>query len=163
MKGPRVSIIAAVARNGVIGRNNHLPWHLPEDLKRFRALTMGHHVVMGRKTWESIGRVLPGRTMVVVSRDPSYRAAGCLTAGSLEAGIGLCGDDPEVFVIGGAEIYREALPLATRMYLTRIEEEIAGDTWFPEFRNEEWTEISRQAAASGDLPATFLVLDRRQG
>jgi len=157
----RISIIAAVARNGVIGRGNRLPWHLPEDLKRFRALTMGHHVIMGRKTWESIGRVLPGRTMVVVSRNPGYGVAGCLIAHSLEEALGLCGDDREVFIIGGAEIYRQALPMAGRIYLTRIEQEVAGDTYFPAFDMVEWSETSRESVTGAGLPASFVVLDRR--
>jgi dihydrofolate reductase len=161
MTPPRISIIAAVARNGVIGRDNRLPWHLPEDLKRFRALTMGHHVIMGRKTWESIGRVLPGRTMVVVSRDPGYGVPGCLIAHSLEEALGLCGDDPEVFVIGGAEIYRQALPMAGRLYLTRIEQDVAGDTCFPSFDMTEWSETSRGPVTGAGFPASFVVLDRR--
>ena len=161
MTQPRISIIAAVARNRVIGRDNRLPWHLPQDLKRFRALTMGHHVIMGRKTWESIGRILPGRSMVVVSRDRAYGAAGCLVASSLEQAIRLCGADPEVFIIGGAEIYRQALPMADRMYLTRIEQDVAGDTYFPDFDAEEWTESSRETVAGAGMPAAFLVLDRR--
>jgi len=161
MTPPRISIIAAIARNGVIGRDNRLPWHLPQDLKRFRALTMGHHVIMGRKTWESIGRVLPGRTMVVVSRDPDYGVADCQIAHSLEEALGLCGDDPEVFIIGGAEIYRQALPMADRLYLTHIEQEVEGDTYFPPFDMVDWSETSRESVTGAGLPASFVTLDRR--
>jgi dihydrofolate reductase len=150
-----------VASNGVIGRDNRLPWRLPEDLKRFRALTMGHHIVMGRRTWESIGRPLPGRTMVIVTRNPDYAAAGCRVAHSLAEAVALAGDDPEVFVIGGAELYREALLGAQRLYLTEIRADFEGDAWFPEFDREAWVEVSREHGNDPATPHDFVVYERR--
>ena len=139
----RISIIAAVAENGVIGLGGKLPWHLSEDLRRFKRLTMGHTIVMGRRTWQSIGRPLPGRRMVVVSRQPEYRVdvEGVDVAASLDDALRIAetaGDD-EVFIIGGAEIYRLALPRADRLYLTCVMAEIEGDTYFP-FENLDWNE-----------------------
>jgi dihydrofolate reductase len=147
---PTLSIVAAMAKNGVIGIGNRLPWHLPEDLKHFKAITMGHHIIMGRKTYESIGRPLPGRTTVIVTRDPAYRAPGCLTAASLDGAVAICGDDPEVFFVGGAELYAQALPRADRLYLTEIQAAYEGDAWFPAFDLGQWRELSRQVHASVD-------------
>jgi dihydrofolate reductase len=163
---PRLSLIVALARNGVIGKDNRLPWHIPEDLKRFRALTMGHHIIMGRRTWESIGRPLPGRTSVVVSRRPDYSAPGALVVHSLAEALAACAGDDEAFVIGGAQIYREALPLAERIYLTRIDADYAGDAFFPSISQEQWREVSREArVGSGPVqPAyEFVVLARPAG
>jgi len=143
-----VSIIAAIAANGVIGRNNDLPWHLPEDLKRFRALTMGHHIIMGRKTYESLGRLLPGRTTVVVSRNPDYHVEGAIVVSSLAAAMAACANDPEVFVIGGAQLYREALPLADRLYLTELQDAFEGDASFPAYDRSAWREELREAHVS---------------
>ena len=112
MPTPLVSVVAALARNRVIGVNNTLPWRLPEDLKHFKALTLGHHLIMGRKTYESIGRPLPGRTTVIVTRDPAYRAQGCLMATSIDAAIDAGGGDPELFFVGGAQLYAQVLPRA---------------------------------------------------
>lgn len=140
-----LSIIVAVARNRVIGINNTLPWHLPEDLKRFRALTMGHHIIMGRKTYESLGRLLPGRTTVIVSRSKDYAVPGALVANSLPAAIALCGDDPEAFVIGGEQLYAEALSCADRLYLTEIDAEYAGDAFFPETDYAHWRESASES------------------
>ena len=137
-----MSIIVAMARNRVIGANGAIPWHLPEDLKRFKNLTLGHHIIMGRKTWESIGRPLPGRTTVIVTRQRGYRAPGALIAHSLEEAIAACRDDEEIFVIGGAELYAQALPRAGRLYLTTVEAEVAGDTTMPEFDAGGWREVS---------------------
>jgi dihydrofolate reductase len=142
---PCVSLIVAMARNRVIGINNTLPWHLPADLKHFRTLTMGHHIVMGRKTWESIGKPLPGRTSVVVTRNPDYAAPGVIVVNSLQAAIAACGDDAEIFIIGGAELYRQAIALADRIYLTEIAADIRGDAYFPEFNPGEWNEASRES------------------
>jgi dihydrofolate reductase len=157
---PRISIIVAMAKNRVIGANNALPWHLPQDLKRFKALTMGHHIVMGRKTFESIGRVLPGRTSVVVTRNPGWEAGGVLVARSLADAIARAGDDPEIFVIGGEQIFREALALADRIYLTQIEREFDGDAFFPEIDPDGWNLSSREALPDAELQATFSVLER---
>ena len=125
-----LSVIVAAARNGVIGRNNALPWHLPEDLRYFKRVTMGKPIVMGRKTWESIGRPLPGRTNIVITRRPDYAAEGARVVGSLEEALSLAEDialidgSNELLVIGGAEIYKAALPLASRLYLTEVQADV---------------------------------------
>ena len=139
---PRIYLVAAVAANGVIGVDGKLPWHLPEDLKHFKKLTLGHPVIMGRKTWESIGRVLPGRETVIVTRQPGYRVPGAKIAHSLDEAIAGCGSDSEIFVIGGAELYAQALPRAGRLYLTTVEAEVAGDTFMPEFDARAWRQLS---------------------
>jgi len=144
----QLSIIVAVAHDGVIGVNNTLPWHLPEDLKRFRALTMGHHIIMGRKTYDSLGRLLPGRTTVIVTRNENYKVEGALVANSLEAAIALCENDDEVFLIGGAELYQAGLKLAHKLYITEIELEVAGDAFFPKLISTEWQETEREAHTS---------------
>lgn len=159
---PRLALIAAVAENGVIGAGNALPWHLPEDLKRFKALTLGHPVIMGRKTYESIGRPLPGRRNIVVSRNADFAAAGCETAVSLEAAIAACaGTADEIFVIGGAQIYAEALPLARRLYLTEIRAEFPGDARFPAFERGDWREtVHEHHRAESGLEFDFAVYER---
>src|SRR5688572_13271277 len=134
----RISIIVAMSRNRVIGANGAIPWHLPEELKRFKSVTMGHPIIMGRKTYESIGRLLPGRTTVIVSRQPAYRVPGAIVAHSLGEAIAACNGDDEIFVIGGAEIYAQALARADRIYLTTVETEVAGDATFPEFDLKDW-------------------------
>src|SRR5262245_37513826 len=128
----RISLIAAMAENGVIGRGGQLPWRLEADLARFKQLTMGHTVIMGRKTWESIGRPLPGRRMIVVTRQGRYAADGIEVAGNLEAALEAArvAGEEEAFIIGGAEVYRQALPLADRLYMTLVLAEIEGDTKF---------------------------------
>jgi dihydrofolate reductase len=136
-----------MARNRVIGAKGGIPWHLPDELKLFKSLTMGHHMIMGRKTWESIGRLLPGRSTVVVSRQPGYRIPGAVVAHTLEAAIAACGADEEIFVIGGAELFRAALPLSRRLYLTTVDAEIAGGTLMPDFDANEWQEISSRSHA----------------
>ena len=131
-----------MARNRVIGAGGKIPWHLPEELKWFKSVTMGHHIIMGRKTWESIGRPLPGRTSVVVTRQRGYRAPGTVISHSLNDAISACGSDSEIFVIGGADLFRGALPLANRLYLTTVEADIPGDTTMPEFSTGDWREAS---------------------
>lgn len=159
---PRLTLIAAVARNGVIGMDNALPWRLPEDLKRFKALTLGHPIVMGRKTWESLGRPLPGRLNIVVTRDAAYRAEGARVVHSVEAACELGSDADEMFVIGGAEIYRLSLPQADRLQLTEIDADFAGDTWFPEFDRGAWRETAREAHENdAGLAYAFVTLERR--
>ena len=140
----KLSIIVAMAKNRVIGINNTLPWHLPEDLKRFRALTTGHHIVMGRKTYESLGRLLPGRTTVIVTRNKNYQIEGALIANSLEQAMSLCKDDAEVFLIGGAELYQTGIALADKLYMTEVALNVEGDAFFPEFDLMEWEEIARE-------------------
>ena len=159
-----LSLIAAVARNRAIGKDNQLLWHLPEDMRHFRETTRGKPVIMGRKTWESLPdvfRPLPGRRNIVISRNPAYDAPGATLAGSLEEAVRLAQDDAEVFVIGGAEIYRQALPLAQRLYLTEVARDFDADAFFPEFSASDWTEISRSAAKNcADLDFTFAVYQR---
>ncbi len=159
------SLIVAVAEGGVIGREGKLPWHLPADLARFKRLTMGHHILMGRRTWESIGRPLPGRTTVIISRRGVPGAPeGVHVASSLEAALALAGDDPEPFVIGGGMIYREALPLARRVYLTRVHGTFPGDTYFPDLDPGAWRLVEREehpADARNRHACSFLVYERR--
>jgi dihydrofolate reductase len=133
-----VSAIAAMAENRVIGSNNGLPWHLPADLSRFKALTMGHTVILGRRTFESIGRPLPGRRLVVLTRNPAYAREGIAVAGSLDQALALAGEEPEVFVAGGGEIFRLALPRIDRVYLTVVHAAVEGDTTFPDLAAGEW-------------------------
>ena len=164
IRAARVSLIAAMAENRVIGVNNTLPWRLPADLKHFRGLTTGHHVIMGRRNYESIGKPLPDRTNVVVTHNRDYRAPGCIVAHSLEEALGRAQADPEIFIIGGAEIYRQAFARAGRLYLTLVHATVVGDTYFPEFASDRWNEISRErheADAKNPYPYSFLVYDRR--
>jgi dihydrofolate reductase len=148
---PLVSLVAALARNRVIGAGNRMPWHLPQDLRRFKRLTMGAPVIMGRKTYESIleqtGRPLPGRRNIVVTRQPGAQWDGCEVAGSLDAALAAAHTAPEVFVIGGAELYRLALPRADRLYLTLLDAEYPGDTLVPEFDAADWRETARAPGA----------------
>ena len=139
-----LSILVAMARNRTIGINNTLPWRCPEDLKHFKALTMGHHIIMGRKTFESIGKPLLGRTSVVVSRNPELKIAGCVIAHTLAQAIAACAGDTEIFVVGGAEIYALAMPLADTLYLTEIQRDVEGDAHFPEFDRHTWLEVARE-------------------
>ena len=159
----QISLIVAVARNGVIGRGGTLPWRLPADLQHFKRVTMGSAVIMGRKTWESIGRPLPGRRNLVITRQSGYRAEGAEVFGSLDAALMATRGEP-AFVIGGAELYAQALPHAGRLYVTRIEAEIAGDTLFPEVEERDWTmveEIVRPADAQNGYEMRFQTLERR--
>lgn len=153
-----ISIICAVAANGVIGIDNRLPWTLPADLQRFKALTMGHPIVMGRNTYESIGKPLPGRTNIVVTRQPGLKICGALTAGSLEQALALAANAPEVFVIGGANLYAQALPLADRIYLTEIHQDFDGDARMPAVDRTRWRETAREDhPADGSSPAYSFV------
>jgi dihydrofolate reductase len=157
-----ISVIVAVARNGVIGQNNTLPWHLPEDLKRFRALTTGHHIIMGRKTYESLGRLLPGRTTVIVTRNQDYHVEGALIAHSLAAALALCVGDDEAFLIGGAELFQDGIKEANKLYLTEIDIEVDGDAFMPEFDSAEWQETGREAQTSAQgLPFSYITYLRK--
>lgn len=157
-----ISIIVAMAKNRVIGKNGQLPWHLPSDLQRFKQLTMGHALLMGRLTFESIGKPLPGRRTIVVSRNPEYKAAGCEVAISIEAGIQLAGTAEELFICGGAEIYQQTLPLAERIYLTKLDVAIEGDSYFPELPSGEFQII--QAEQFKDiLNYHFSILQKYRG
>jgi dihydrofolate reductase len=156
-----LSLIVAFAKNNVIGNNNTLPWHLPEDLKRFRALTMGHHIIMGRKTYESLGRLLPGRTTVIVTRNKAYQVEGALIASSLEGAIDLCQNDLEPFLIGGAEMYKEGLKRANKLYITEVHAEFSGDAFFDAFDLACWKEIERTPKTSGNgLRFSYVVYQR---
>lgn len=145
-----ISIIAAVARGGIIGSGNQMPWHIGEDLRRFKAVTLGHPVVMGRKTFESLGRPLPGRTNVVITRNAAYAAEGCTVVDSLEKALVLFPPEEEVFVIGGGEIYRQAIGLADRLYLTWVEADFDGDTRFPEVDDRLWRPVWRERWEHGE-------------
>ena len=161
-----VSIIVAADERGGIGMGGDLPWRLPEDLKRFKLLTLGKPIVMGRKTWQSIGRALPGRQNNVVTRQPSFEAPGCTVAGSLEEALRVAGAVPEVCVIGGAEVYREALPLAQTIHLTRVHTIVAADTFFPELESREWRESDREkhlADARHSSDFSFITMQRVSG
>jgi dihydrofolate reductase len=160
-----VTIVAAVARNGVIGRDGAVPWRLPEDMRRFRATTTGHAVVMGRKTWDSLPdrfRPLPGRRNLVLTRDPEWAGEGAESAGSLEEALSLVRDAQEVFVIGGAEIYESALPHADELQLTEVDADYEGDTFFPAWDPAEFAEAGRERHVSETgLPFTFVRYVRR--
>jgi dihydrofolate reductase len=144
-----VTLIAAVARNGVIGANGGIPWHLPEDFAHFKATTLGHTLVMGRATYDSIGRPLPGRTTIVLTRDPDWRADGVATAASIEAALALAEGD--VYVAGGAAVYEAALPYADEQLLSEIDLEPEGDTFYPDFDRTQWREASRERHEGFDV------------
>ena len=157
--GKEITIIAAMASNLAIGLDGGMPWHLPGELQHFKQPTMGKPIVMGRKTWESIGRPLPGRQNIVVTRNGSFRPQGCDVAGSLEAAIRLARGD-EVMVIGGGQLYRLALPLADRMILTLVDCAPEADTWFPAWSSEEWRQVAaRSEKADRDNPFDYRVVE----
>jgi len=161
----RVSLIAALAENRVIGRDNQLPWRISADLKHFKALTMGKPIVMGRKTWESIGRPLPGRKNIVVTRDTAYQAEGCQVVHSIEHALDAAGEADEVMIIGGAGLYRQTLGRADRLYLTQVKAEVEGDTWFPEIDPQQWHEVaceSHPADENNEHDYDFVILERNQ-
>jgi len=163
----RVAIIAAVAANNVIGRDNRMPWHLSADLRRFKRLTMGHHLIMGRKTFESIGRPLPGRTTIVLSRCLAAAPEGVELARGLDEALQMaeCRSETEVFVAGGAEVYPQAIEHADRLYLTRIHAEFTGDAFFPKLDLEQWLCVEQEDHGPGEdgAPAhSFVVLDRQR-
>ncbi len=158
---PRISIVVAYAANRVIGLGGKMPWHLPEDLKRFRALTMGHHIVMGRKTWESIGRLLPGRKHIIVSRQPDYVVPGAIVARTIEEALAARDGDNEIFVIGGEEIYRLVLPIADRIYATEIKADCVGNTFFPPLDLGKWVEGSREKGTNAEsLAHDFVIYEK---
>jgi dihydrofolate reductase len=160
-----VSLVYAVSRNGVIGRDGGLPWHIPSDLKHFKAITLGKPVIMGRKTWDSLPRKpLAGRRNLVISRNVTYRADGAEVLPSLEAALRATAGDAEVCVIGGAEIFKAALPLAHRIYLTRVLADVAGDTIMPELSAKHWREVERQSHVKGEKDSSAfdtIMFERR--
>jgi len=161
----RISIIVAMAENRVIGVNNALPWHLPEDLKRFRRITTGHHVIMGRKNHESIGRPLPNRVNIVVTRKPDYLAPGCQVVHSVEEALAVAGNDPEIFIIGGAQLYQQTVDRADRLYLTLVHARPQGDPRFPEIAWNDWNELDRERHDSDTRHAyaySFITLERKK-
>lgn len=154
----QLSIIVAMSENNVIGHNNQLPWHFSADLKRFKSITMHKPIVMGRNTWHSLGRPLPGRTNIVISRNPDFSEPGCLSYTSLQNAITHHVDANEIMIIGGSEIYRHALPMATRMYLTLIHKAYQGDTYFPEYDATEWrVELEECIPATEATPALSFI------
>lgn len=162
---PRLSIIAAMAQNRVIGVDNKLPWRLPADLAYFKSLTLGHHIIMGRKTYQSLpgGKPLPGRTSVIVTRDSAFSAPGCVLAHSISEAIAACDGDEEAFFIGGEQLYRQALGIADRLYLTEVRAEVPGDAWFPVLDSSAWRETARTACQADERNAfafDFVVYDR---
>jgi len=140
----KLSLIVAMAKNCTIGVNNTLPWRCPEDLKHFKTLTMGHHMIMGRKTFDSIGKPLPGRTTVVVTRNAGLEIEGCVIAHSLKEAIAACAGDEEIFIVGGADLYQQAVSLVDTLYITEIQQDVEGDADFPEFDMRVWQETSRE-------------------
>jgi dihydrofolate reductase len=149
--GPKLYLVAAVAANQIIGRDGQLPWHLPEDLKHFKRLTLGHAVIMGRRTWESLGRrPLPDRENIVVTRQPGYEAPGASVASSLEAAVALCAGEAVAFVIGGEQLFAESLPIATGLVLTEIHRDYEGDARFPPYERSRWREAQRERHAAAD-------------
>lgn len=162
---PTLSAIAAMAENRVIGKDNKMPWHLPADLKHFKNITSGHPVLMGRKTFESIGQPLPNRTNIILTRDSSYSAGDCLVVTEAETAISMASeiDQDEIFVIGGAEIYKHLLPQIQRLYLTIVHESFTGDTFFPALKEEEWREVSAEHHRRDEKNAydySFIVMER---
>lgn len=155
-----ISIIVAVAQNGVIGSGNRMPWHIAEDLQRFKAITTGHPVIMGRKTFESLGRPLPNRTNVVITRNPDWKADGVKSVSSLWEAVLLFPKEEEVFIIGGGEIYRQALPIADKVYLTVIHDDYEGDTCFPALDPAQWQAVSTELHPHGEnFPHSFEFTD----
>lgn len=164
----RLSILVAMARNRVIGRNNQLPWHLPADLKHFKFLTMGKPIVMGRKTYESIGRPLPGRTNIIITHQTNYQAPGAIVVNSVAEALQVCKDantiNNESFMIGGEKLFQQTLEICQRMYITEIQKDFEGDTFFPEFDPDDWKETQRDkhiAENDDNLEYHFVILDRK--
>ena len=159
----KISLIVAMASNRVIGINGQMPWHLSADLKRFKSITMGAPVLMGRKTFEAIGHPLPGRTNIIISRKAGYRQPGCETFSNLVDSLKFCADSPEIFVIGGASLYQSLLPYANFLYLTEIDKNFSGDTSFPEIDRQHWREIEKQHVdndATIDFSYSFSILEQ---
>lgn len=159
--GPRITIVVAMAGNHAIGRDGGLPWHLPGDLRRFREVTMGHPLVMGRRTHASIGRALPGRLNIVIASDPACAAPGCIVVPGFDEALRAAGAVPEVMVVGGAAVYAVALPRCHRLVVTEVHAEVDGDTFFPAFDPAQWRETRREPRVrEGDYEYSFVVLER---
>jgi dihydrofolate reductase len=161
MTQPAISMIVARSRNHVIGRDNQMPWKISADLQFFKRVTMGHPVIMGRKTWESIGRPLPGRRNIVVSRNTELQLAGAEVVNSLDAALATLSEFPRVFVIGGEQLFTQAFPKADRLYITEIDIDVdGGDTFFKVPNPSEWKEVERTPASEGDITFKFITLER---
>jgi dihydrofolate reductase len=159
----RIAFVVARDRRGVIGKGGRLPWRLPDDMRHVRELTVGKPLIMGRRTFDSIGRPLPDRVNIVLTRDPAFRCDGCLVARTTDEALALAGDVPEVIVFGGAGVFKDFLPRADRIYMTEVDTEVVGDTYFPPLDPKEWREVDRQThAADGRHPFafTFVTLER---
>ena len=157
----RVYLVAAVAANGIIGRDGKLPWHLPEDLQHFKRVTLGHPVIMGRKTWESLKGPLPGRENIVITRQAGYEAPGAAVASSLEAALALCADEPVACVIGGEQVFKDSLPIASGLVMTEIKQDFAGDTRFPDYDRSKWKESRREPhTASNGMRFDFVLYEK---
>jgi dihydrofolate reductase len=163
----KTSIIVAVAENNVIGEKNKLPWYLPADLKRFKEITMGHHIIMGRKTYESIGKPLPGRTNIVITRNQNLKIKGVTVVNSLSSAFKIAKEnaETEAFVIGGAEIFKEALSKANKIYMTKVKAKIKGDVFFPKINFKDWRVVSREKHtpnSKNPFPYEFLMLEKKK-
>ena len=159
MTSPHISLIVAMDENRLIGADNKLPWHLPADLALFKRTTMGKPIIMGRKTFESIGKPLPGRRNIVITRDSGFQAPGCEISHGVDAALEICDTDDEVMLIGGASLYQQTLARASCMYITRIHHKFSGDTWFPEFSADSWNVVEQQnfaADESNPYPFSFV-------
>jgi dihydrofolate reductase len=161
-----VAIVVAVADNNVIGKDNQLIWHLPADLKHFKSITMGHPMIMGRKTFDSIGKPLPGRTSIIITRQQDFKAEGCIVVNSVQEAIAKARElDDTVCIIGGAEIYKQAMPLVDTIHLTRVHHTFEGDTFFPELQPEDWetvSEVQHEPDEKNKYKYSFLELKRKQ-
>lgn len=158
-----ISFVVAIAENNAIGRNNQLLWHLPADLKFFKNTTSGHTIIMGRKTYESMGRALPNRRNIVISSQPDLKIEGCEVVNSIEKAIEICKGEEEVFIIGGGNIYKQSLPICNRIYLTIVHHSFEADTFFPELNTQDWKEVSREdhhADEKHPYNYSFIVLER---
>ncbi len=157
--GPEIILVAAMAANRVIGRENTIPWHIPGEQQRFKELTMGHALIMGRKTHQAIGRPLPGRRNIVISRNPDFHALGCEVVHSLEQGLALCSDERKIFIIGGEQIYRLALPLADTLILSVLPHAVDGDACFPEFSSSDF-QLTTSRKITGQHPYNIMIYTR---
>ncbi|MDB5010718.1 MAG: dfrA [Mucilaginibacter sp.] len=157
-----VSIVVAISENHAIGKDNKLLWHLPNDLKHFKEITTGHTIIMGRKTYDSVGRPLPNRRNIIITRQ-NMTIAGCEVVNSIDAALALCADEAEVFIVGGAEIYRQSLQLTDRIYLTIVHQEFDGDSYFPDIKENEWAATAREDHEPDNknlLPYSFITFKR---
>jgi dihydrofolate reductase len=160
-----ITIIAAIADNNALGKDNQLIWHLPADLKRFKKVTLGHHIIMGRKTFESLGKPLPKRTTIIITRNKNYKQAGCIVVNSLSEAVEAAKADPNPYILGGAEIYKQAMKIADKLDITFVHHTFEADAFFPEIDVNEWEEISREDFEANELNAynySFVTFIKRK-